>query len=64
MLCDYQKKSTLFFFKLDNVELRWADPCAVLGCKTELLVFRHELGARSEVIGLEVRRGKDGEKEL
>jgi hypothetical protein len=54
----------LFFFKLDNFELRLADPCAVLGCKTELLVFRHELGARSEAIGLEVRRGKDGEKEL
>ena len=64
MLCIYQKKSTLFFFKLDNVELRWADPCAVLGCKTELLVFRHELGARSEAIGLEVRRGKDREKVL
>jgi hypothetical protein len=49
------------FFKLDNVELRWA--CAVLVCKTEL-VFLHELGARSEAIGLEVRRGKDREKEL
>ena len=36
------------FFKLDNVELRWTDPCAVLGCKTELPVFRHELGARSK----------------
>ena len=59
-----QKKSTLFFFKLDNIELRWADPCAVLGFKTVLLVFLHELGARSEAIGLEVRRGKDGEKEL
>jgi hypothetical protein len=48
---------------LDNVELRWVDPCAVLVYKTEL-VFLHELGARSEAIGLEVRRGKDGEKEL
>src|SRR5271166_879116 len=26
MLLLAQKKSTLFFFKLDNVELRWADP--------------------------------------
>ena len=59
----YEKKSTLFFFKLDNVELRWVDPCAVLVCKTEL-VFLHELGARSEAIGLEVRRGKDRQKEL
>jgi hypothetical protein len=57
------KKSTLFFFKLDNVELRWVDPCAVLVCKTEL-VFLHELVARSEAIELEVRRGKDREKEL
>jgi hypothetical protein len=35
-----------------------------LGAKQKLLVFRHELDARSEAIGLEVRRGKDGEKEL
>ena len=55
-------KSTLFL-NWDNVELRWVDPCAVLVCKTEL-VFLHELGARSEAIGLEVRRGKDREKEL
>jgi len=38
-------------------------PCAVLVCKTEL-VFLHELGARFEAIGLEVRRGKDRKKEL
>ena len=35
-----------------------------IGCKTELLVFRHELGARSEAIGLKMRRGKDNEKEF
>ena len=63
MLLSAQKKSTLFFFKLDNVELGRADP-RPLRCKTELLVFRHELCARSEAIGLEVRRGKDGEKEI
>ena len=46
LLCE--KKSTLFFFKLDNVELRWVDPCAVLVCKTELKVTRvtHEPGWR------------------
>jgi len=63
LLCSSQKKSMLSFLK-DNLELTSADPWAVLGCKTELLVFRHELGARSEAIGLEVRGGKDGEKEL
>ena len=36
LLCE--KKSTLFFFKLDNVELRWVNPCAVLVCKTELCI--------------------------
>jgi hypothetical protein len=65
MLRISQNKSTLFL-KLDNVELRWVDPCAVcavLVCKTEL-VFLHELGAIFEAIGLEVRRGKDRKKEL
>ena len=28
----------------------------MLGCKRKLLVFRHELGGRSEAIGLEMRR--------
>jgi hypothetical protein len=40
-----QKKSTLFFFKLHNVELKdGLIPCAVLGCKTEAACFSARTG--------------------
>jgi hypothetical protein len=42
-----QKKSTLFFFKLDNVELKdGLIPCAVLGRKTEAACFSARTGCK------------------
>ena len=59
-------RTTLFFFKLDNAELKdGLIPCAVLGCKNRSCLFFCTNWVQDlKEFGLEVRRGKDRQKEL
>jgi hypothetical protein len=64
-----KRNQRFFFFKLDNVELKdGLIPCAVLGCKTQAACFSARTGCNwvqdLKEFGLEVRRGKDRQKEL
>jgi hypothetical protein len=66
MFCIFSKEINAFLFKLDNVELkRWADPVRSAWVQNRSCLFFCTNWVQDlKEFELEVRRGKDREKEL